>query len=100
MKSATCRISKQGMLQPSNLLITVTLTVNPEGKRVSTWNISYPPPKGAPEETGGESRDAGPSQLRYISKEWFQGTQTLAPFHTDESTKFLNLRCLVFFNQQ
>ena len=56
MKSATCRISKQGMFQPSNLHITVTLTVNPEGtqdgKRVSAWNISYPRPKGAPEETG------------------------------------------------
>ena len=72
----------------------------PRERGCPQWNISYPPPKGAPEETGGESRDAGPSQLRYISKEWFQGTQTLAPFHTDESTKFLNLRCLVFFNQQ
>ena len=45
-----------------------------------------------------ERRDPSPRQLRRRSKEWFQGAQTLASSQTQKRAKFINLRCLVFFN--
>ena len=48
----------------------------------------------------GKMKDPSHRELRYIWEEWFQWAQTFSSFYTQKSTKFLNLRYLVFFNSQ
>ena len=45
-----------------------------------------------------KEQHSGPRELMCISEEWWQWAQTLASPHMDKNTKFINLRCLVFYD--
>ena len=108
-KNVACYIRKQRMLQPSSHQ-SPAIPDDAEPRGNSGWEqdsrhqaVSHcshlsPPPILHPEETQDEkAQDFVPRELRCLSKEWFQGAQTFASSHTQTSTKFNNLRCLVFF---
>ena len=95
-------ISKQRMLYPLRRLITALPTVNSEGMqdrgRIPTIKLSATAHTPKEETQDGKTQDTGPREVRCISKEWFQRAQTLVSSHKRKSIKFINLRCLVFFN--
>ena len=74
-------------------------------RRENTWNLIVIGLQPLPLASPGELRlwkplGNGPRGLRHIWKEWFQEAQALASPHTQKSTKFLNLRYLIFFSSQ
>ena len=79
-KNAACHLIKQRMLSPS-----AQQQLQPPKR--CTWG-----------DAGWRKAGSRPWELRCVSKERFQGAQTLASSHIWKRTKFTNFRCLVFFN--
>ena len=97
--NTACSISKQRMSQSSGTA--VTAAGEPWGSSGRKEHLScsaiglQPRPTVRPEETQDEK--TGPREPRYTAKECFQWARALASSHTQNGTKFLNMRHLVFF---
>ena len=97
-KKVACLISKKKkrtILQPSSHHIAAGLMVSPKGAQGRNRKPSHqtlqptPPPQSTLRDSGWESTDPDPRQLRCTSKEWFQRARTHASFHTQKSTNSL-----------
>ena len=92
--SISCHGSKQGgHSQPSNVSASAPRILRKEKNtfHLPAIRLQPLPPVSPKEAQDVKTQDTGPRLLRFIQKEWSQQAQTLASFHTQKNTKFLNL---------
>lgn len=102
-QNTACHVSKQMVSPPSVIahseLVGSEATQEAENACHPAACSLQPLPTVSPEGAqDGETRDAGPGQLRRRSRSDFSQPRLLCLPHTQKSAKFLSLRYLVFFD--